>query len=101
MIHAGRRAKIKSVMTAHVLYRYTKPIMTSILTQVPFWFLFQKKDTGWHWKTVTKKKAMQVTTVVIIAPYMIHMCNLRTEATRRSRKPMESFERTMVEQYIK
>jgi len=60
----GRMAKVKSLMTEMALYRNVRPMMTSTLTQVPCSIcLFQKKLTGEHWNSVTKKKISPVRTV--------------------------------------
>lgn len=60
----GRIAQVKSEMTLKTLYRYVRAMMTSGLTHVPGWSLFQKKEMGEHWKSVTKKKTTPVQTVM-------------------------------------
>lgn len=64
----GRIAQVKSEMTLKTLYRYVRAMMTSGLTQEPFWSVFQKKEMGQHWKRVTKKKTIPVQRVMAIVP---------------------------------
>lgn len=49
MRKTGRTANVKSLMTAMALYRNVRPMMMSMLTQVPpSMCLFQKKLIGEH-----------------------------------------------------
>lgn len=57
---AGSKAKVKSAIMLKTLYTKPRAMMTVLLMQVPFSKLFaQKYLTGLHWKSVTKKKAVQ------------------------------------------
>ena len=64
---AGNSAKVKSVMMAKPLYKKPRPMIMSSLIQVPSCALFQKKVTGLHWKSVTKKNVPPATIETNIA----------------------------------
>lgn len=59
MMKAGRMVKVKSVMMVITLSKYTRDTMMLIGMHLPGCDLSQKYDTGWHWNSATKKKAMR------------------------------------------
>ena len=69
IMKTGRIAKVKSQMILQAEYRYVSALMISMGTQVPplgFVTFIQKKGSGLHCSSVTKKKTTPVRTVTAI-----------------------------------
>ena len=56
MINPGSIAKMRSVITAVMLYEIVREIATLRSMHFPGWYLSQAKDIGWHWNIEMKKK---------------------------------------------